>query len=98
MVPPYGYYSRKTELISTPLSRNFISQACTPCYSKWEDSGRRLGSIPRRNLARENRSGIRREPHDLRAGRLCGFRVVSSTWEGKTRGDFPTRQGGNRQH
>ena len=65
--------------------------------SKREDSARRLGSIPRRNLARENHSGIRRGPHDLYAGRRCGFRVVSPKRQGETRGDLPTRQGSDRR-
>ena len=36
---------------------------------------------------------MRLGPHDLHAGRPRGFRVVSPTWQGETRGDLPTRQG-----
>ena len=70
----------------------------TLASSKREDSARRLDSIPRRNLARENRSRIRREPHDLLAGRPCGFRVLSPPRQGETRGDIPTRQGSDRHY
>jgi DNA-binding IclR family transcriptional regulator len=56
-----------------------------------------LGSIPWRNHARKNRSGIRREAHDLRAGRLARILLLLAHFGKESRSET-VHPGINQEH